>query len=253
MHWEIISPDLTRNDKTKQVAAGGPITKDNTGIEVYDTIFAVTESPKQKDLIWTGSDDGLDPDHDRCAERTGRTLRPRRMPEWGTVSMIEASPFDAGTAYVAVERHKMDDFAPYAFKTKDFGKNWSSITNGIPADDYVHAVREDPARKGLLYAGTEKASTFRLMTAPTGRHFRSNLPARADLGPDSARQRSGSGHAWPRFWILDDLSPLRQYQPEIANAEVHLYTPDVTNHTTVWRRLLGGGGQFADRILRKAQ
>ncbi len=242
MHWEIISPDLTRNDKTKQVAAGGPITKDNTGIEVYDTIFAVTESPKQKDLIWTGSDDGLI-QITTDAGKNWQNVTPKGMPEWGTVSMIEASPFDAGTAYVAVERHKMDDFAPYAFKTKDFGKNWSSITNGIPGDDYVHAVREDPARKGLLYAGTEKGVYVSFDDGSNWQALKSNLPPAPiwDLVVhDNDLVVATHGRS---FWILDDLSPLRQYQPEIANADVHLYTPDVTNHTQ-----FGGGffgGQFA--------
>ncbi|MGH9571440.1 MAG: VPS10 domain-containing protein, partial [Candidatus Angelobacter sp.] len=155
MTWQIISPDLTRNDKSKQVAAGGPITKDNSGVEVYDTIYSVVESPLQKDLIWAGSDDGLI----HITSNGGRNwsnITPKNMPEWGTVSMIEASPFDAGTAYVAVQRHKMDDFAPYIFKTSDFGKSWTSLTKGIPADDYVHAVREDHKHKGLLYAATEK-------------------------------------------------------------------------------------------------
>ncbi len=241
MHWEIISPDLTRNDKTKQVAAGGPITKDNTGIEVYDTIFAVTESPKQKDLIWTGSDDGLI--HITTdAGKNWQNVTPKAMPEWGTVSMIEASPFDAGTAYVAVERHKMDDFAPYAFKTKDFGKTWTSITNGIPADDYVHAVREDH-RQGVLYAGTEKGVYISFDDGANWQALKSNLPPAPiwDLiVHDNDLVVATHGRS---FWILDDLSPLRQYQAEIANADVHLYAPAVANHTQ-----FGGGffgGQFA--------
>src|SRR5579859_3442220 len=141
MNWQIISPDLTRNDKTKQLAAGGPITKDNTGVEVYDTIFSVVESPVQKDLIWAGSDDGL-VHVTTDGGKNWANVTPKAMPEWGTVSMIEASPKDAGTVYVAVERHKMDDFAPYVFKTTDFGKTWTSISNGIPPEAYVHAVRE---------------------------------------------------------------------------------------------------------------
>ena len=155
MHWTIISPDLTRNDKSKQAASGGPITKDNTGVEVYDTIFSVVESPVQKDLIWAGTDDGLI--HlTRDGGQHWENVTPKAMPEWGTVSMIEASPRDAGTVYVAVERHKSDDFAPYIFKTTDFGKTWTKLTSGIPANDYVHAVRIDPRRPGLLFAGTEQ-------------------------------------------------------------------------------------------------
>ncbi len=134
MSWTIISPDLTRNDKSKQQASGGPITKDNTGVEYYDTIFTVAESPVQKDLIWAGSDDGL-VHITRDGGKHWENVTPKAMPEWGTVSLIEASPHDAGTAYVAVERHKMDDFTPYIFKTTDFGKTWTKLVNGIPGDD----------------------------------------------------------------------------------------------------------------------
>src|SRR5438445_3652041 len=154
MSWTIISPDLTKNDKQKQQASGGPITKDNTGVEVYDTIFSVVESPAQKDLIWAGTDDGL-MQLTRDGGQHWENVTPKAMPDWGTVSMIEASPKDPGTAYIAVERHKMDDFAPYVFKTSDFGKTWTKLVNGLPANTYVHAVRVDPRHDGLLFAGTE--------------------------------------------------------------------------------------------------
>src|SRR5262249_4465497 len=124
MSWQIISPDLTRNDKPRQASSGGPITKDNTGVEVYDTIFSVAESPVQKDLIWTGSDDGLI-QVTTDGGKNWTNVTPKAMPEWGTVSMLEPSVTDAATAYVAVQRHKMDDFAPYIFKTTDMGKTWS--------------------------------------------------------------------------------------------------------------------------------
>ncbi|HET7212921.1 MAG TPA: glycosyl hydrolase, partial [Terriglobia bacterium] len=145
MNWTVISPDLTRNDKSKQQSSGGPITKDNTGVEVYDTIFSVVESPVQKGLIWAGSDDGL-VHLTRDGGQHWENVTPKTMPEWGTVSMLEASPRDGGTAYMVVERHKMDDFAPYIFKTTDFGKTWTSLVSGISSDDYVHAVRVDPRR-----------------------------------------------------------------------------------------------------------
>ena len=241
MHWQIISPDLTRNDKSKQVAAGGPITKDNTGVEVYDTIFSVVESPVQKDLIWIGSDDGLI--HlTTDGGKNWSNVTPKAMPEWGTVNMIEASPLDAGTAYVAVDRHRMDDFSPYIFKTSDFGKTWTSITKGIPADNYIHAVRQDPKRKDLLYAATEKGVYISFDDGVDWQLLQSNLPPSPvwDLVVhDNDLVAATHGRA---FWVLDDIAPLRQYKPEIANEVVHLYSPSPANHTQFRGGFFGGGG-----------
>jgi hypothetical protein len=155
--------------------------------------------------------------------------------------MIEASSYNAGTAYVSVQRHKMDDFAPYAFKTTDFGKTWTSITNGIPADAFIHAVREDKKRKGLLYAGTERGVFFSWDDGATWQSIQGNLPVSPvyDLtvhGNDLLAATHGRA-----FWALDDLSPLQQYKPEVANEEVHLYSPSAANHTTF------GGGFFRRR------
>jgi len=238
--WTIISPDLTRNEKSKQESSGGPITKDNTGVEVYDTIFSVVESPTQKDLIWAGTDDGL-----IHLTRNGggkwENVTPKAMPEWGTVSMIEVSPSDAGTAYVAVERHKMDDFAPYIFKTSDFGKTWNSIANGMPKNVYVHAVRVDPKRKGLLYAGTELGVYVSFDDGANWQPLQLNLPMAPinDLvvkNDDLAVATHGRS-----FWILDNLSPLRQWNDSIKSNDVHLFAPAETNHTTFSRSFFGGG------------
>jgi photosystem II stability/assembly factor-like uncharacterized protein len=239
--WTIISPDLTRNDKSKQESSGGPITKDNTGVEVYDTIFSVVESPVQKDLIWAGSDDGLI--HlTRNGGGSWDNVTPKAMPEWGTVSMIEASPTDAGTVYVAVERHKMDDFAPYIFKTSDFGKTWTTLVNGIPKDVYVHAVRVDPKRKGLLYAGTERGVYVSFDDGTNWQPLQLNLPVSPvnDLvvkNDDLAVATHGRS-----FWILDDLSPLRQWSDSIKSDDVHLFTPADANHTTFLGSFFGAGG-----------
>ncbi|HKE32504.1 MAG TPA: glycosyl hydrolase, partial [Candidatus Angelobacter sp.] len=241
MSWQVISPDLTRNDKSKQQPSGGPITKDNTGVEVYDTIFSVVESPLQKDLIWAGSDDGLI----HITTDGGKNwsdITPRKMPEWGTVSMIEASPYDAGSAYVAVQRHKMDDFTPYAFKTTDFGKTWTSITNGIPAGTYVHAIREDRKRKGLLYAGTEKGVYVSFDDGANWQSLQLNLPVSPayDLYlHDKDLIAATHGRS---FWILDDVTPLQQYSPQFANEDVHLYQPSVASHTIFGGGFGGGGG-----------
>jgi photosystem II stability/assembly factor-like uncharacterized protein len=239
--WTIISPDLTRNDKSKQESAGGPITKDNTGVEVYDTIFSVAESPAQKDLIWAGSDDGL-----IHLTRNGggdwENVTPKAMPEWGTVSMIEASPNDAGTAYVAVERHKMDDFAPYLFKTSDFGKTWTILANGIPKDNYVHAVRVDPKRKALLYAGTERGVYVSFDDGANWQPLQLNLPMSPinDLivkNDDLAVATHGRS-----FWVLDDLSTLRQWNDSIKSEDVHLFTPADADHTTFSGSFFGPSG-----------
>ncbi len=235
MHWEIISPDLTRNDKSKQQASGGPITKDNTGVEVFDTIFSVVESPVQKDLIWAGSDDGL-VHITTDGGKNWSNVTPKAMPEWGTVSMIEASSYDAGTAYVAVERHRLDDFSPYIFKTADFGKTWTSIHSGIPADDYAHAVRMDRKRKDLLYAGTEKGVFVSFDDGATWQNLQTNLPVVPvwDIyvhNDDLVAATHGRS-----FWILDDLSPLQQYNHDFAKDDVHLYSP-----RTAVRAEFGGG------------
>ncbi|HEY6274230.1 MAG TPA: hypothetical protein VIX19_19780 [Terriglobales bacterium] len=240
MSWQVISPDLTRNEKSKQESSGGPITKDNTGVEVYDTIFSVAESPIQQGLIWAGSDDGLI----HVTSDGGKNwtnVTPKAMPEWGTVSMIEASPFDAGTAYVAVQRHKMDDFAPYIFKTADMGKTWTKITAGIPADVYVHAVRVDHKRKSLLYAATENGVLFSWDDGTHWQPLETNLPPAPvwDIAVhDNDLVAATHGRA---FWILDDLAPLQQYKPEDLQEDAHLYTPNAAVRAEFGGGFGGGG------------
>jgi hypothetical protein len=223
--WETISPDLTRNDKSKQQDSGGPITKDQASIEFYDLVFTVAESPKQEGVIWAGTDDGLI----HVTKDDGKSwssVTPKALPEWSLVSLIEASWFDAGTAYAAVDAHKLDNFKPFIFKTNDFGKTWTQITAGIPDGAYVHAVREDPVRKGLLFAGTE---TGIYVSFDDGAHWQPlqlNLPNAPihDMvihGNDLAVATHGRS-----FWILDDISPLRQADASIAGSDVHLFVPN---------------------------
>jgi photosystem II stability/assembly factor-like uncharacterized protein len=224
MSWEAISPDLTRNDRTKQEPSGGPITLDITSVEYYDTIFAVAESPKQKDLLWAGSDDGLiHLSHD--GGKNWSNVTPKALPEWSMVSLIDASPFEASTAIVAVDRHKLDDFRPYIFKTTDYGKTWASIITGIPDGAFVHAVREDHVRRGLLYAGTERGPFVSFDDGAHWQPLQLNLPTTpvTDLvvhDDDLAIATNGRS-----FWVLDDLTPLRQLTPQLAQATVHLYKP----------------------------
>ncbi len=224
MHWEAISPDLTRNDKSKQQASGGPITKDDTGTEYYDTIFAVAESAVVKNLIWAGTDDGLiQITHD--GGKNWSNVTPKELPEWSRISLIEASQHDAGTAYVAVDRHQLDDMRPYIYKTNDYGKSWSKITNGIPENTFVRAVREDPKKRGLLYAGTETGVYVSFNEGADWRSLQLNLPTAPvhDLAvKNDDLVVATHGRA---FWILDDLSPLRQFSDEVAKQDVHLYTP----------------------------
>jgi photosystem II stability/assembly factor-like uncharacterized protein len=224
MHWEVISPDLTRNDKSKQQTSGGPINKDDTGTEYYDTIFAVAESPVVKDQIWAGTDDGL-VQLTRDGGKTWSNVTPKDLPEWSRISLIDASPHDAATAYVAVDRHQNDDMHPYIYKTGDYGKTWTKITAGIPDNTFVRVVREDLKMRGLLYAGTETGVYVSFNDGAQWRSLRLNLPTTPvhDLvvkNDDLVLATHGRS-----FWILDDLSPLRQFSNEVAGKSVHLYAP----------------------------
>jgi len=224
MSWSAISPDLTRNDKSKQGASGGPITKDNTSVEYYDVVFALAESPVAKDLLWAGTDDGL-VQLSRDGGKTWTNVTPKGIPEWSLVSIIEASPFDAGTAYVAVDLHKLDNLHPLIYRTQDFGKTWTEITKGIPDDAYTHAVREDPKRKGLLYAGTEQGVYVSFDDGGQWQPLQLNLPRTPihDLViKDDDLVVATHGRS---FWVLDDVEPLRQLSAEMAKQDVIFYRP----------------------------
>lgn len=222
--WSIISPDLTRDDKSKQKASGGPITEDNTSVEYYDTVFALAESPVEKGLLWAGSDDGLI--HiTRNGGGSWQNVTPPAMPEWSMVSLIDPSPHAAGAAYVAVDRHKLDDCKPYIFKTADYGQTWTQIDAGIPEGDYVHAVREDPKRKGLLYVGTETGVWFSTDDGAHWQKLKLNLPSVPvhDLVvKDDDLVVATHGRA---FWILDDLTALRTAAPADVDASLKLFPP----------------------------
>ncbi len=233
--WTVISPDLTRNDKSKQQSSGGPVTKDNTSVEYYDTIFALAESPLQKGVIWAGTDDGL-VQITRDGGKTWTNITPKDMPEWSTVNIIDASRFDAGTAYIAVDRHELDDFQPYIFKTMDFGKTWTRINNGIPTGAYVRVVRQDPKARNILYAGTETGLYISWDEGARWQPLKLNLPQTpiADLVvKDDDLVVATHGRS---FWILDNLAPLRQLSSEVTNADVYFYRPAVAYRTP------GGGG-----------
>ncbi len=225
LSWRIISPDLTRNDKSKQTASGGPLTKDITSVEYYDTIFTLAESPLVKGMIWAGTDDGLV----QLTEDDGahwQAVTPAALPPWSTVSMIDPSPHDAATAYMAIDRHKLDDIKPYAFRTTDKGRSWTAISAGLPEGAVVHAVREDPVRPGLLYAATELGVFVSFHDGALWQNLQLNMPVSPvhDLvvhGDDLVAATHGRA-----FWILDDVTPLRQIGPDAPVADVALYAPE---------------------------
>ncbi|PYP60572.1 MAG: glycosyl hydrolase [Gemmatimonadetes bacterium] len=222
--WQVISPDLTRNETAKQGPSGGPITKDNTSIEYYNTIFTVAPSPRDSQLIWVGTDDGL-VQVTRDGGRTWQNVTPRDLPEGALVSTVEASPHDPATAYLAATRYKLDDARPYAYKTADYGKTWRKIVAGIPADHFVRVVREDPARRGLLFAGTEFGVYMSLDDGAAWQPLRLNLPVVPihDLTlKDHDLVAATHGRA---FWILDDITPLEQLTDDIARGGNHLFRP----------------------------
>jgi photosystem II stability/assembly factor-like uncharacterized protein len=242
IHWEAISGDLTRNDKNKQQESGGEITKDDTGTEYYDTVFAIAESPKAKGTIWAGTDDGL-VQLTRDEGKSWANVTPRDLPEWSRISQIDASPFDAGTAYVAVDRHQNDDLRPYIYKTSDFGKSWTKLGKGIPDTTFVRAVREDPKRKGLLYAGAETGVYVSFDDGANWRSLQLNLPTVPvhDLVvKDDDLLLATHGRA---FWILDNLAPLRQFTDSVAGEDLHLYTP-----ATAYRYHSEGGDEDRPKL-----
>ena len=238
--WTIISPDLTRNDRTKQGSSGGPITKDNTSIEYYCTIFTVAESPVKKGVIWTGSDDGLV----QVTQNGGGSwsnVTPKDMPEWIQINSIEASPFDPATAYFAATMYKSDDYRPYLYKTTDYGKTWTRINQGLPDNSFARVIREDPNWKGTLYAGTETGIWVSFDSGAKWQSLQLNLPVVPihDLAIHKGEKQLVAATHGRAFWILDDLSLLRQAtSTDVASKDVHLFQP-----SDVYRMPGGGFGR----------
>jgi len=221
--WETISPDLTRNDPEKLKSSGGPITADNSGAEIYCTIFAFAESPHEAGVFWAGSDDGL-VHISRDGGQSWQKVTPPELPEWALISIIEPSPHDAAKAYVTATNYKSDDRTPYIFRTNDYGATWTRITNGLPADTITRVVREDPNRRGLLYCGTETGVFVSFDDGANWMPFQCNLPVTPihDLivkGTDLIAATHGRA-----FWVLDDITPL--YQMESAQSgQAMLFKP----------------------------
>jgi photosystem II stability/assembly factor-like uncharacterized protein len=219
--WEVLSKDLTRNDRSKLGPSGGPITRDNTGAEVYCTIFALAESPQRRHLLWCGTDDGL-VHRSEDGGRTWTNITPdgkrakvagsRRdaLPEWALISIVEASPHEEDAIYIAATRYKHDDTRPYLYKSADRGKTWRKITGGIPAHELTRTIREDPSRRGLLYCGTETGIYVSFDDGEAWHRLGGNLPVAPiyDLViKDVEMVVATHGRS---IWILDDLTPLHQ-------------------------------------------
>ncbi|WP_439152980.1 VPS10 domain-containing protein [Winogradskyella sp.] len=207
--WDIISPDLTRNDPEKLKSSGGPITQDNTSVEYYCTIFAAQESPLKEGLLWVGSDDGLI----HVTQDGGKTwdnVTPKGMPEWMMINSIEPSAFDAGTCYVAGTKYKVGDFAPYLYKTTDYGKTWKKITNGINEEHFTRVLREDPKHKGLLYAGTETGMYISFNDGKDWKPFQLNLPIVPITDLTIKNNNLIVATQGRSLWIIDDLTVIHQ-------------------------------------------
>ena len=240
--WDVISPDLTRNDPKTLGASGGPLTKDQTSVEYYGVIFAFAESPKQKGILWAGSDDGLI--HvSRDNGKTWQNVTPKDMAIYTRVSLIEPSRYSAGTAYVAANRFQLDDMHPYLWKTSDYGVTWKRIDAGIDVTEFTRAIREDDERPGQLYVGTERGVWFSHDDGSSWQRLQLNLPPVPvhDLAvKDGDLIAATHGRS---FWVLDDISALRQMTPAITTEDTHLFKPrDAYRVSFGGGRGAGGGG-----------
>ncbi len=227
--WQELSPDLTRNDKSRMGISGG-LTPDNIGVEYAGVIFAIAESPVTAGVLWVGTNDGLvQLSRDAGKTWTNLTKNMTGLPEWGTISNIEPSRYDAATAYLTVDGHQVDNRDPWIYKTTDFGQTWKLIVNGIPRSplSYAHWIKEDPVRRGLLYAGTENALYVSFNDGEAWQQLQNGLPPAPVYGVtvqehfnDLVVATYGRG-----FFILDDITPLQQLTPEVEAEDAHLFKP----------------------------
>lgn len=225
--WQVISPDLTRNDPDKLKSSGGPITQDNTSVEYYCTIFAAAESPLKEGVLWTGSDDGLI----HLTKDGGKiwdNVTPKGMPAWMMINSIEPSSFDEGTCYIAGTRYKSGDFAPYLYKTTDYGVSWTKITTGIDEEHFTRVIRADPNRKGLLYAGTETGMYISFNDGKNWKPFQLNLPIVPITDLVIKENNLIVATQGRSLWIIDDLTILHQLNSTLQNQENILFAPKST-------------------------
>lgn len=243
-NWKVISPDLTRDDKSKQERPGGPISADVTGEEMFDTISSIAVSPQTDNVIWTGSDDGLVYVTTDAGGHWSQ-VRPPELPTWSTITCIEPSHTNAGAAYVSASRYDWDDFRPYVYKTTDYGKHWTKITTGLPEDQYVESVRQDPNDSNLLLAGTSATVYFSLDGGQQWQPLTLNLPAvrvsDVEFQPDQhavVLATFGRG-----FWVLDNVEFLQQLRDaSVASDAPYLFKPQ-----QAWLVTRRTGGEFGPR------
>ncbi|MEM1001350.1 MAG: glycosyl hydrolase [Bacteroidota bacterium] len=224
--WDVISPDLTTNDPEKQKSSGGPITQDNTAVEYYCTIFAAQESPLKEGLLWVGSDDGLV----HVSQDGGQSwdnVTPKGMPKWMMINSIEPSAFNEGTCYIAGTLYKTGDFTPYLYKTTNYGKSWTKITDGIPSEHFTRVVREDPKRKGLLYAGTETGMYISFNDGKSWKPFQLNLPIVPITDLTIKENNLIVATQGRSLWMIDDLTVIHQLYDADTNANL-LFKPKDT-------------------------
>ena len=242
--WDKASGDLTRNDRNKQKWAGGPITGDNTGVEIYGTIFAIAESPANKRVFWTGSDDGLvHVSQDGTSSWKNVTPNIPDLPDWGSVWCIEASPFDEATAYLVINAARLDDHRPHVWKTADFGETWTPINEGLPAGETARVIREDPKKKNHLYLGTERYVWHSADGGATWDPLKLNLPTVAVTDLVVKDNDLVVGTQGRSIWILDDISPIREWKDAIEKKAGQVFTSppavrwnrhgNVTSHQSV--------------------
>ncbi len=236
--WERISPDLTYADPTTLGDSGGPITKDQNGPEMYATIFTIAPSRLEKGTIWTGSDDGQ-VYITRNEGQEWTKITPPDLPKFSRISIIEASPHKAGTAYLAANRYQMDDRAPYLFRTDDYGATWTRIVNGIPTGHFPRIIREDPKRAGLLYVGTEHGVQVSFDNGANWQSLQLDLPDTPVHGIVVEESDLVIGTHGRSFYVLDGLAPIRQLSAEVSSKAVHLYKPETA---TRWSELDEDGG-----------
>jgi photosystem II stability/assembly factor-like uncharacterized protein len=239
--WQMISPDLTTNDKKKQASSGGPITQDNTSVEYYCTIFTATESPMEKDLLWTGSDDGL-VHVSKDGGKNWENVTPKDCPQWIMWNCIEVDPFKKGAAYIVGTRYKLDDFKSYIYKTEDYGKTWKPIVNGINPLHFSRALRADRKRAGLLYAGTEYGMYISHDDGANWKSFQLNLPVVPITDLAIKNNDLIVGTQGRSIYILDDLTVVQQKNADILNKNLHVFAVNPAYRMPGGGRRGGGGG-----------